>query len=129
MMKYRTLIAVLLLVTDAVAAQDTVRMTLDSCLRYAYSHNLQVRAATLNRESADVTLTGAKMRFLPSISASASEGWSWSDQTTRSGSVASAEASPSSTASRTCSTTATAVSAPNRATSKCNRPRTASACR
>lgn len=87
MMKNRTLIAILLLVTDAVTAQDTVRMTLDSCLRYAYSHNLQVRAATLNRESAEVTLTGAKMRFLPSISASASEGWSWSDQTTRSGSV------------------------------------------
>ena len=74
-------------ILNSLQAQDTVRMTLDSCLRYAYSHNLQVRAASLNRESADVTLTGAKMRFLPSLNASASEGWSWSDQTTRSGSV------------------------------------------
>ena len=67
--------------------QDTVKLTLDSCLRYAYSHNLQVRTAALSRESADATLTGAKLRFLPSINASASEGFSWSDQTTRSGSV------------------------------------------
>ncbi|MBP5341844.1 MAG: TolC family protein [Bacteroidales bacterium] len=72
---------------NSTQAQDTVRMTLDSCLRYAYGHNITVRTAALNRESADVTLTGAKLRFLPSINASASEGLSWSDQTTRSGNV------------------------------------------
>ena len=66
-------------------AQDTVRMTLDSCLRYAYGHNLTVLTAELNGESARNTLSGAKMRFLPSVNASASQGLGWSDQTTRSG--------------------------------------------
>ena len=58
-------------------AQETVRMTLDSCLRYAHEHNLQVQTAVLNQESSKASLTGAKMRFLPSVSASASQGWSW----------------------------------------------------
>ncbi len=70
----------LLLATGTVAAQDTVRMTLDSCLRYAYQHNLQVQTALLNQESSEVSLKGAKMRFLPSVSASASQGWSWDGQ-------------------------------------------------
>ena len=65
-------------------AQDTVRMTLDSCLRYSWQHNITVRSATLGSESAEVSLRGAKMRFLPSVNASASHGFSWADQTTRS---------------------------------------------
>lgn len=63
------------------SAQDTVRMTLDSCLRYAYSHNLTVRTAVLNQESSEATLTGAKLRFLPSVNASASQGWGWDSGT------------------------------------------------
>lgn len=66
-------------------AQDTVRMTLDSCLRYARQHNITMRAAALNSDAAEVSLRGAKLRFLPSIGASASQGVSWDDQTTRSG--------------------------------------------
>lgn len=65
-------------------AQDTVRLTLDSCLRYAYQHNVNVRTAELNREAAQVALTGAKLNFLPSVSASASSGWAWGEQDTRS---------------------------------------------
>ena len=61
-------------------AQETVRMTLDSCLRYAHDHNLQVQTAILNQESSEASLTGAKMRFLPSVSATASQGWSWAEQ-------------------------------------------------
>lgn len=63
------------------SAQDTVRMTLDSCLRYAYSHNLTVRTAALNQESSEAALTGAKLRFLPSVNASASQGWGWDSGT------------------------------------------------
>ena len=75
---------ILLLLTVMVAggsalAQDTVRMTLDSCLRYAYSHNITLQTAQLNRESAAAALSGAMMNFLPSVNASASQGWSWSD--------------------------------------------------
>lgn len=67
------------------AGQDTVRLTLDSCMRYAYGHNLTVQTAELSRQSAQAALKGAKLNFLPSVSASASQGVSWSDQTTRSG--------------------------------------------
>ena len=63
------------------SAQDTVRMTLDSCLRYAYSHNLTVRTAALNQESSEAALTGAKLRFLPSVNASANQGWGWDSGT------------------------------------------------
>lgn len=63
------------------SAQDTVRMTLDSCLRYAYSHNLTVRTAALNQESSEAALTGAKLRFLPSVNASASQSWGWDSGT------------------------------------------------
>ena len=67
------------------AAQDTLRMTLDSCLRYAFGHNYQVVIAELGRESAEATLSGAKMQFLPSLSASASQSLGWEDNTTRNG--------------------------------------------
>ncbi|MBP5527357.1 MAG: TolC family protein [Bacteroidales bacterium] len=82
-MNYKNLLFILLTaVAGTTTAQDTVRMTLDSCLRYAHQHNLQVQTALLNKESSDVSLTGAKMRFLPSVSASASQGWSWDGQST-----------------------------------------------
>ena len=64
------------------SAQNSVQMTLDSCLRYAHQHNLQVQTAVLNQESSEASLSGAKMRFLPSVSASASQGWSWDGQST-----------------------------------------------
>lgn len=72
----------MMLAGGTVSAQTTVRMTLDSCLRYAHEHNLQVRSALLNQQSSEADLTGAKMRFLPSVSASASHGWSWDGQST-----------------------------------------------
>ena len=62
-------------------AQDTVRVSLDSCLRYANSHNLQVQTARLATESSQATLTGAKLRFLPSVNASASQGYGWDSRT------------------------------------------------
>ena len=72
-MKQVITIITLLIVSLAAAAQDTVSMTLDSCLRYAFGNNLQVLTARLNRESAEVNLSGARERFLPSVSASANQ--------------------------------------------------------
>lgn len=54
-------------------AQDTLTLTLDSCLRYAHSHNIQVQTAQLGHESSEAALTGAKERFLPSLNASANQ--------------------------------------------------------
>lgn len=54
-------------------AQDTVRMTLDSCLNYAYEHNLTVRTARLSKESAENAYRSAKWNFAPMLNASAGE--------------------------------------------------------
>ena len=55
------------------SAQDTVRMTLDECLHYAYQHNLTVQTAELNKESAEANVSNAKWNFAPSLNASAGE--------------------------------------------------------
>lgn len=73
----------MLLASSATFAQNTVRMSLDSCLRYAHEHNIQVKTAMLNKESSEANVTGAKLRFLPSLNASASQGWNWDGQSTR----------------------------------------------
>lgn len=78
------LMTALLLSWGGVQGQDTVRITLDSCLRYAYGHNTTILNAALGRENAEATLTGVKLNFLPSVSASASMGLAWDDNTTRS---------------------------------------------
>ncbi len=81
-MKHKKLLLIVLTAaaTAVASAQVPVTMTLDSCLRYAHRHNLQVQTALLNQESSETSLTGAKMRFLPSVNASASHGWSWDPQ-------------------------------------------------
>ena len=43
-------------VCGAAKAQDTLRITLDSCLNYAYSHNITVQNAGLQREAAAAAL-------------------------------------------------------------------------
>ena len=46
-MKYKKLLLLILMASACtVGAQDTVRMTLDSCLRYAYGHNTTILNTT-----------------------------------------------------------------------------------
>ena len=78
------LLALIALTCGKAEAQDTVRLTLDSCLRYAYQNNLQAQNAKLSIQSAQVTVESAKMNFLPSVNATASQSVSWADQTQRS---------------------------------------------
>lgn len=85
-MKKTVALVLVAVAVQCASAQDTVRLTLDSCLRYAYAHNYQVREAALGEKSAEVTLQGARMRFLPSVNASASQSLGIADQTTRNGS-------------------------------------------
>lgn len=72
-MRGTVILAALLAVGGVCQAQDTVRMSLDDCLRYAYDHNLTVQTAQLNRESAEASVSNAKWNFAPSMSASAGE--------------------------------------------------------
>jgi len=51
--------------------------TLDSCITYATTHNLTVLSRDLQRESAELDITEAKDRFLPTLNASASQSWSF----------------------------------------------------
>lgn len=61
---------------------DTLRLSLDSCLRYAYGHNLTVRNAQLSSDMAAANLTKAKMAFTPTLSASANQSYAFQkDQT------------------------------------------------
>ncbi len=67
-----------LLLSAYVQAQDTLRLTLDSCLRYAYEHSSVVELARLGEERAEVTLHSARWQLLPTVNASAGEYWSQS---------------------------------------------------
>ncbi|MCM1522769.1 MAG: TolC family protein [Muribaculaceae bacterium] len=49
--------------------------SLDSCINYAMEHNLTVRSAMLDNMTSSLAVTEAKDRFLPSLSASASQNW------------------------------------------------------
>lgn len=75
----KSFVAVMLLMTIGITVgrgQDTLRMTLDSCLRYAYEHSLTVQSAEMSRESAEASLSNAKWNFAPTVSASAGENMS-----------------------------------------------------
>lgn len=51
--------------------------SLDSCINYAIDHNLTVRARQLDVEGAQLSITEARDRYLPTASASASQGWAF----------------------------------------------------
>lgn len=73
-----TIIVLLLMAIGTLSAQDTLWMSLDSCLRYAYQHNITMQTSRLNQETSEISYEGAKLRFTPSLSASASENLSLS---------------------------------------------------
>lgn len=60
-------------------SQDTIQLSLASCLQYAYGHNSTMQIAQLAVERAEVSLHGARWQILPNINASAGEYWSKSN--------------------------------------------------
>ena len=56
-------------------AQNT--WTLDNCIEYAKSHNLQIRQTQLNAEQAKLNLKAAKYDFLPSLNLGLNQSYSW----------------------------------------------------
>lgn len=48
---------------------------LDSCINYAVSHNLNVKASIIRQTSGQLDITEARDRFLPTISAGAGKNW------------------------------------------------------
>ena len=51
--------------------------SLDSCINYALDHNLQVRRQAIEQQSGQLSVTEAYDRFLPQLSAGASQSWSF----------------------------------------------------
>lgn len=51
--------------------------TLDSCISYAINHNLNVKARELDKSSGELSIVEAKSGFLPTVSASAGETFSF----------------------------------------------------
>lgn len=60
-------------------AQDTVRMTLAECLDYSFRHNVDIRTARLSQENAVLSLEAAKLKFTPTLTATAGENWNMQD--------------------------------------------------
>lgn len=54
---------------------DAEIWTLDSCINYASSHNINVRLSDANRMQAEQTLEDARSGYLPNVSANAGQSW------------------------------------------------------
>ena len=68
-------IVALALLSSAIASAEI--WTLDSCINYAINHNIDVRTQNLNRQSAELDVIEAKDRFLPEVSAGASQSFNF----------------------------------------------------
>ncbi len=68
-----TLTAISVIGTFLGASAET--WSLDSCINYAVSHNVDVRAALLERYKGDLSVIEAKDRFLPTLNAGAAQNW------------------------------------------------------
>lgn len=69
------IISLTAILTCATAGAET--WSLDSCISYAVSHNLTVKSRELSAVSGELDITEAKDRFLPSLSAGASQSFSF----------------------------------------------------
>lgn len=70
----------LLLFAGVLSAQEPMsvkKWSLQECIDYAKEHNLEVRMQQINVQHQEVTLSTAKSKRLPDLSASASQGWNF----------------------------------------------------
>ncbi|MDE6248296.1 MAG: TolC family protein [Paramuribaculum sp.] len=67
----------LILASSALAAEPDTAWTLDSCINYAVSHNLNVRGWQYEQLSGEVAVDAAKDKFLPRANAYASQSFAF----------------------------------------------------
>jgi outer membrane protein len=72
----RCLVPVLLLIF-IIPVSGQVKWTLEDCIRYAVSNNLDIRKSKLEAEKADQNFRQSKWNMMPSIGASSSAGYSF----------------------------------------------------
>lgn len=66
--------AVLAFVANCIMAE---RWDLDSCINYAIDHNIKLKSYSEERRSYEIDVKSSKSSFLPTISANASQSWSF----------------------------------------------------
>lgn len=78
MKRFITLPIIVLAIGSAMAQEPApTPWSLDSCISYAVSHNLTVKGREISVESARLGITEAKDRFLPTVSAGASQSFNF----------------------------------------------------
>lgn len=70
------LISVFQMVAQSQNASVTKTLSLEECIRYAEEHNYSLQSAGLSVTSSEISLKQAKENIAPSVSASASQGFS-----------------------------------------------------
>lgn len=73
MIKRNILIGLTILTATLSASAETTTWTLDSCIRYAIDHNISIKSRRLTATQAELAITEAKDKFLPTIDAGASQ--------------------------------------------------------
>ncbi len=76
-MKHLIKIAFLLLSGSNLYAQEPGKWTLESCIQYAVTHNIDIKKIALQKENATVELNTAKMSRLPDLNAGAGQRWNF----------------------------------------------------
>lgn len=76
-MKHIVLIAMAVMASLACGAESRMAWTLDSCIGYALTHNIQVRQSDAQVVSAGYDVTESKDRFLPEIGASVQQNFNF----------------------------------------------------
>ncbi len=69
--------AILILAATSLQAQEKVKWQLDSCISFAQEENIQINRSKLNMERVQQDELNAKASLLPSINASASQGFNF----------------------------------------------------
>jgi len=70
-------VALLLLLSSSLYAQEPKKWTLEECIQYAIAHNIDIKKMALLKENTAVELNTAKMSRLPDLNAGAGQTWSF----------------------------------------------------
>lgn len=76
-MKRHITITALTVISAALTTASAQQWTLDSCINYAIDHNINVRSSRLESESAQLSVTEAQDKFLPTLSAGAAQNFNF----------------------------------------------------
>ena len=67
------------------AQEQAIRLSLEDCLKYAEEHNYTLQNAKLDQSVSEINYKQAKLQMSPTVSASASQGFSHSHSSTNGG--------------------------------------------